>query len=204
MTQDEAFGEETAALYVPAKKWLLILHNQTGVGPNRMMGYFNALDSGAREYDYEANPKVDAAIMKKLHKMKGVVSVEVTASLDALNASQRETGISLAQAARPTGAQRITFQLLANEPYRKGRFLDGPMMKDFMRHLRNEGEGVTALKIKGPDPEIDDKDLMIDLIRHRIKRKYRESELEISDRRFTIESRWDLLARAYRQWHNTV
>ncbi|HSV81482.1 MAG TPA: DUF6731 family protein [Ramlibacter sp.] len=203
MQRDENFGEETAALYVPSKKWLLVLNNQSGVGPNRMMGYFNAIDPGNVQHDYEANPKLDATAMSQLRRMEGVSSVEVTATLDALSASQREVGTALARAARPSGAQRISFALMANERYKKGRFLDTGMMKEFMRHLRSEGPGVTTLRVTGPDPD-SEKDLVVDLIRHRLKRRYNENELDVDSRRFTIESRWRLLARAFRSWNNTL
>ena len=68
MAGDEDFGEETAAYYVPKKKWLLVLNNPSGVGPSRMMAYCNALDPGAedRHFDYAALPKLDTAVLKKL------------------------------------------------------------------------------------------------------------------------------------------
>jgi hypothetical protein len=204
MRGDEDFGEETAALFVPSKQWLLVLNNQAGVGPNRMMGYFNAVDPGVAHLDYEANPKIDPTALAQLRRMRRVTSVQVSASVDALNASEREVGTAMARAVRPAGAQRVSFSLMANEPHKKGRFLEGQMIKDLVRNLRGaDGGGVTSLKITGEDPDAD-KDMMIDLIRHRIKRKFRVDELEVVDKRYTIESRWQLLTRAFRSWHNTL
>ncbi len=36
---DERFGEETAALFLPHKGWLLALHNPYGVGPSRLRSW---------------------------------------------------------------------------------------------------------------------------------------------------------------------
>lgn len=205
MARDENFGEETAAMYVPSKTWLLILHNQAGVGPNRIMGYFNAVDPGNVHYAFEAKPVIDPSALRTLQRMGHISSVEVTANIDALNASQRDVGVSMARAVRPAGAQRISFQLMANARYMRGRELNTDLVKDLVGRLREVpgDDAVTALKVKGGDPD-SDRDIMLDLIHHRVKRRFREDELEVLNHRFTIQSRWNLLARAFRQWHNIL
>ena len=206
MARNENFGEETAALYIPHKKWLLILHNQSGVGPNRMMGYFNAVDPGNVQHDFAADPIIDAQVMRQLTRMRSISSVEVTASLDSLQASARDVGVALARAVRPMGTQRINFSLMANVPYKNDHTLDIRAVKDFVRALRGaDDDAVTALRVKGDDPDDDnDKDIMIDLIRHRLKQKFRDDELAVVNHRYTIDSRWALLTRSFRRWHNTL
>jgi hypothetical protein len=206
LARNENFGEETAALYVPHKKWLLILHNQTGVGPNRMMTYFNALDPGNAHYDYAAEPIIDAQVMRQLTRLRSISSVEVTATIDSLQASARDVGVAMARAVRPMGTQRISFSLMANVPYKKDRTLDLRAVKDFLRALKGgDPDAVTALRVKGDDPEDDtDKDILIDLIRHRLKQKFRDDELVVVNHRYTIDSRWALLTRSYRRWHNIL
>lgn len=209
MSREEAFGEETAAMYVPRRKWLLLLQNQAGIGPNRLMGYFNAVDPGNAQLDYSAEPRLDAEAVAKLERMRHVSTVEVTATLDALNGASRQLGRPLAEAARPSGAQRISFTLMANVPYKRGRFLDVGPIRGLLQGLRAETGGevderspVSRLRVKGEDPD-GDRDMVVDLIKHRVRRRYREEELEIVDRRFTIESRWRLLERTFRAWNES-
>ena len=206
LDQGENFGEETAALYVPKKKWLLVLHNQAGMGPSRIASYCNALDPGNanRHFDYEAHPKLDAAVMKKLKEMKGISSISVTATMDALNAAELGSGTSFAEASRPAKPNRISFQLMANPPHKKGMSLDKPLMKKLIYGLLKVGEDVTKLQVTGESDEVGGKDLLIDLLHHKIKRKFSADDLKIVAHRYTVESRWEMLDRSFRGWHNSL
>lgn len=206
LDRGENFGEETAALYVPKKKWLLVLHNQAGMGPSRIASYCNALDPGnsERHFDYEAQPKLDAAVMKKLNAMRGISTISITATMDALNAAEAGAGTSFAEASRPAKPNRLSFQLMANPPYKKGRFLDGILMKKLIDGLLRGGEDVTKLEVTGESDEVGGKDMLIDLLHHKVKRKFSADELKIVAHRYTVESRWDMLDRCFRGWHNAL
>lgn len=207
MEESENFGEETAALYVPRRRWLLVLHNQAGIGPTRMMSYLNALDPGnaERHFDYSASPKLDSTILQKLKEMQKFTGLTVTATVDALDAAQSSLGTSLAEATRPAKARRINFHLAANEPHKKGRFLDRGHILRLIHGLRREDEdSVTKLQVTGESPDVAGKDMLIDLIRHKIRRKYDASELKVIEHRYTRRSRWDLLDRSLRGWQNTL
>ena len=201
---DEDFGEETAALYSPSKRWLLVLHNYAGVGPSRMSSYFNALDPGnaQRHFDYAARPRLDAAALARFGGMRSISKVTVTATLDALTAAHADTGTALAQATRAVNARRIKFELSANDAYQRGNTLSMAAAMRFIRGLqRQDVEEVSQLQVKG---EVDGRDQMIDLLEHKVRRKYPVTELQVLHHRYTLESRWSLLLRTFHGWHDNL
>jgi aryl carrier-like protein len=201
MQKGEDFGEETAAIYVPSKKWLLVLNNQAGIGPTRMSEYFNAVDPGSsRHFAYSANPRLDPTILNRLRGMSNLTSLNITATVDALDATQDKVGLAVAMATRPLKAERISITLGANKGRARGSFLNNKTVMTLVRKLRGQGSDVTVLKIKGEDPTTGKKDQVIDLLEHKIKRQFNADELKVIDHRYTIQSRWDLLSRALRGW----
>ncbi|WP_180125644.1 DUF6731 family protein [Rhodoferax sp. BLA1] len=206
MAMDEDFGEETAAIYVPHKKWLLVLHNVAGVGPSRMMAYCNALDPGNadRHFNYAANPKLDPAVMKRLKGMTGISSIDVTATMDAFQDADADSGMDIARATRVAKPKRISLQLMANESRKRGSFLENVRIKKFIDGMLRHGEDVTKLQVSGESPEADGKDLVIDLLHHKVKRKFSADELDVVEHRYTRKSRLGLLERSYHGWRNTL
>lgn len=206
MERTENFGEETAAIFVPAKKWLLILHNPAGVGPSRMMAYCNSLDPGNanRHFDYQANPKLDPTVLQKLKSMKHISNLSVTATLDALNDDGASLGRSLAEASRPAQARRISFQMSANDAHKKGKYLQRDSVVSMLDRLLRRDDDVSKLQVTGELAEAGGKDMMIDLLQHKLRRKYNANELAIIEHRYTLESRWDLLDRSLRGWQNSL
>ena len=206
MAINENFGEETAAFYVPTRNWLLILHNQAGIGPTRMMSYCNALDPGNanRHFSYVASPKLDATILRKLQTMRTYSKLSVKASVDALDQEGERFGMSLAEATRPAHARVISFELSANEAHRKGLSLDRGFVRSTINALRRMGDDVSRLQVTGESDEVAGKDMMIDLLQHKLKRKYRSDELIVNDHRYTLESRWDILQRAFIGWNSNL
>lgn len=206
MAGDEDFGEETAAFYVPRKKWLLVLHNHAGIGPSRMMAYCNALDPGVedRHFDYAALPKLDAAVLQKLKGMSGITSVSVTATIDAFAAAEANSGTSLAQASQAVKPKRISLQLMANNSRKKGNFLERFSTQRLIDGLLKGGSDVTKLQVSGESNEVEGKDLVIDLLHHKIKRKFSEDDLKVDEHRYTLTSRWELLHRSFRGWLSTL
>lgn len=201
MRKDEDFGEETAAIYVPSKKWLLILNNQAGIGPTRMAEYFNAVDPGSsRHFAYSVSPKLDPSVLQRLGGMKNLTSVDITATVDALDATNSQLGTAVAVATKPTKAERISITLGANSGRKKLNFLSSKPVIDLVGKLRVKGDAVTVLRVTGEDPTTGKKDQVINLLEHKIKRQYRADELKVVDHRYTIQSRWDMLDKALLGW----
>jgi hypothetical protein len=206
MEENEDFGEETAAFYIPKKRWLLVLHNQAGIGPSRMMAYFNAIDPGNmdRYFNYTAQPKLDSAAWDRLKGMNGITAVSVTATMEALANAETDGETSIAAGTRKTKPKRISFQLMANETRRKGSFLDRVSTQGLIKALLKNGEEVTKLQVSGESPEVAGKDMVIDLLHHKIKRKFSSTDLAVVDHRWTLQSRWELLDRSFRGWTNSL
>ena len=201
MQKDEDFGEETAAIYIPSKKWLLVLNNQAGIGPSRMAEYFNAVDPGGnRQFAYSASARLDPTVLTRLGGMSNLTSVDITATVDALGATNDAVGLAVAQATQSTQAKRVSITLGANTGRKKLNFLSNKPIINLVKKLFGQGDAVTVLKVKGEDPTTGKKDQVINLLEHKIKQQYRVDELKVIDHRYTINSRWDLLEKALKGW----
>lgn len=203
LEQDEDFGEETAALYIQQRRWLLVLTNGNGIGPNRMMQYFGAVDPGQRHLKYDAAAKIDSGTMEKYEQMGGVRSVEVSASVDALTRADRDAGTSFGRAAERMGAYRVSFTIHANEKRHRDRSLAGGV-RDFIAGVLTSRHGVDKVEVTGPDPETQ-RDMALDLLHHKYRKTYDvEENLVIQGRRYTLDSRWALLSVAYDEWNSEL
>ena len=198
----EQFGEETAALYLPHKGWLLALHNQYGVGPSRMAGYFNALDPGSaeRHFDYEVRPMIDRQAMARMQAMGGFAQLRVTASVGAFEALDDEVGESVSQAASAARAMRVDLRLAANPAHQRGGHLSKTAATRFINGLLSRSEGVDKIEVKSSDEQMDASDRVIDLIEQKVRWRYPDTQLTVLNHRYTHESKIDLLRRACRGW----
>lgn len=202
---DEFFGEETAALYVPNKKWLLVLNNHYGVGPSRMAAYFNALDPGnsSRHLMYSIAPKIDQAALKKMKAMKQFAEVELTASVGAFDETDG-VGESVLEAASGISAQRVHLRFIANEKHKKGYILRRDAVMGLVDKLLQKSEDVDVLKIKRAEEVAEKQDRVINLIEHKIRRHYTQRDLTVTNHRYTYQSKIDLLRRACRGWLDSI
>ena len=142
--------------------------------------------------------------IKKLKDMKNISNLSVTATIDALDIDGANLGKSLAEATRPAQARRISFQMSANDAHKKGKHLERTSVVSMLKHLLKRDDDVSKLQVTGELPEAGGKDMMIDLLQHKLRRKYNASELAVIEHRYTLESRWDLLDRSLRGWQNTL
>ena len=201
LDEGEQFGEETAALYLPSQRWLLILNNKHGIGPSRMAEYFNAVDPGnmERHFDYAVAPCIDSNTLRRLKKMRNLTAVEVVASVGAFEHSGADIGESVEQAAAAASAVRLSVRLEANEAHRKGNFLNFAQTSAFIGSLLRRGNEVQKLDVKGAE-NADTKDEVIHLIEHKIRTRRNASELSVVHHRYTHASKIDLLKRVCRGW----
>lgn len=201
---DELFGEETAALYVPDKRWLLVLNNHYGVGPSRMASYFNALDPGnfERHLMYSVEPKIDQEALRRMERMERFSEVEITANVGVFEDSDN-VGESLLDAANGIRASRIYLKFIANEKYQRNNHLGLDAVKSFVTRLLGKEE-IDKFKVKGADEQLEKQDRVIDLIEHKVRRRYTDRELEIVNHRYTYDSKIQLLRKACRSWLDTI
>ena len=202
LSRGEQFGEETAALFLPHKGWLLMLHNQYGVGPSRMASYFNALDPGNadRHFDYEIQPMIDQHALERMKAMGGFSRVHVTASVGAFEELDDEVSESVFQAASATRAMRVELQLKANAKHKRGGRLNTQIARGFINGLLGRDAGVYKIKVTGSDQDMDASDRVIDLIQQKIRRSYPDTQLKLVNHRYTYGSKIALLRRACHGW----
>lgn len=207
LEKDYSFGEETAALYIPKKQWLLVMHNQSGIGPTRIMSYFNQIDNGATYLDYLATPFLSPKVDQQLKAMKGLTVVEFDATADYLSSLNTDETISLSASLSDKSVKRVKMVLMANEAGTKKKVRK--FLSDGYKNLVNllkqaDDNDVSRLIVRGPDPEADNKDLVLNLLKHQIKERRSANDLIIEDSRYTVESKWKLLERCYLDWNKKL
>ena len=206
LSREEFFGEETAALYIPKKKWLVVLHNQYGTGPSRIAEYLNALDPGSnsRRFDYELAPKIDARAIQRMNAMKRLSEVTVSANVGAFEDASDDLGESVKEAAQAARAMRLHLKLVANPAHKRGGFLNLPVVKTLIDSMLRQPEDVERLEVKGGGGGADEKDQMINLLKHKIRKQFPDTQLTVSNHRYTFESKIQLLRSTGRAWISSL
>lgn len=205
LRREEFFGEETAALYIPKKKWFVVLHNHYGTGPSRIAEYLNALDPGSysRHFDYELTPKIDARALQRMKSMKRLSEVTVSANIGAFEDATDDLGESVKDAATAARAVRLHLKLVANPAHKRGGFLDLPVVRKLVDSMLRQPEDVDRLEVKGGGGA-DEKDQMINLLKHKIRKQYPDSTLIVANHRYTFESKIHLLRSTSRMWIDNI
>ena len=98
--------------------------------------------------------------------------------------------------------------LMANEKGTKRsvrKFLSADYYRNLVNKLKTaDDRDVSRLIVKGPDPEVDNKDLVLNLLEHQIKERRSANDLVIENNRYTVESKWKLLERCYLDWNKKL
>jgi len=204
LAEDEAFGEETTALYLPKEKWMMILHSQYGIGPARMAEYFNLLNLNGPITDYTITPKIDRLALKRMQDMKSLTSVEVVANVGAFEQVDGKIAESAEEAAQEAKAMRLSIKLDANTAWKRGNSLNVESVKKLLLDLLKKSDDVQALRIKGSSDEAEKIDQTINLLEQKINAKRNASELKVVNHRYTHASKVDLLKRVCRGWTDTL
>jgi hypothetical protein len=167
-----------------------------------MANYFNSLDPGsdAPYLDYLVQPMIDQRTLERMRKVQRFAEIEVTASVGVFGGLDDQVAESVLEAANGMLAHRLTLKLCANEKHKKGASLKPAAVRHFLEKLLPRSEDIDKLTIKGDDEALQDRDTVIDLLKHRIHEKYRASELQVDNHRYTHGSKMDLLRRSCRGW----
>lgn len=200
------FGEESTALYVPSREWLVVLNNHYGVGPSRMAAYFNALDPGNlnRHFDYTIDPMIDSHALDRMRRMERFSEIEISAKVGVFEHLENGIAESVFQAAGQSKAYRVSLKLIANEKHHTGNSLVPKVVKDLLRKALSHSEGVDRLVVKADDQALETKDKVVDLLKHKLFKQYSEKELAVSAGRYTATSKLTMLRRACRGWLSEI
>lgn len=208
LLKEEGFAEETAALYIPSKKYLIVQYNHHGVKAGMMARYFseyshNVLDS----YDLEV--KLDEQAEARLTNKQFFRRLQVSIAIDRLTQSQRQEGISLGLAldsGDKFGATTVDIELKL-ERGQKGKLLKDSVQNAIRWikriHSFNEKSIISSEVAAGGGDGIDERVEIIDLIANRLKVEL-DDLMPGHDRRIPREERWKGLERVFHGWKHII
>ncbi|MDR7295474.1 hypothetical protein J2X16_000795 [Pelomonas aquatica] len=198
----ETYGEETAALWDPQRRWMAVQFNQHGVRGGSIANYLNDYDADPHS-DWVLAAKLDAEAANALRRRPLLRKARLKFTVNQhLTQSMRESGTALGAAMSQVGEQSgtATVDIELNMSHDAG-FLDGTVGR-FLRWVGNhadESDGLRAMQIKGRE-EVDGEDKIIDLLHQRIKGDFDSRELQVESGRYTVQSRWNMLLRQHAGW----
>jgi hypothetical protein len=193
---DESFGEDTACLYDPQAKYILIQYNHHGPKASAIQDYL-AFAEGELTHQYTLAPKLSQASEERIRGLRLVSKLEVAFAVPELINEKTASNISVAGAldlARKNGADTLEL-VLGN---RRG-MIDGAI-KDLVVDLFriSPGDpGVRKLTLRAQSGEDSPRET-IDLIAERLC-----SEVDVPlglGRRYALLDRWNQLTAVRRSW----
>ena len=197
LNSDEGIGEETAFLYSPTHKVLLLQQNQAGVSVTRVSEYFNHFGNGEDIVGISVMMKLDA--FERFKKAQRIQSVSIGLVSVAGVEDYRDSGMSVSHAIdamNQLGGQRINITVSVRQ---KDKSLSkgpvGKMISSLFGKHESDAARVTKLQLRADD---EDGASMINFLRDRLVKAFNVPEDE--DRRLSYKTRLDLIWRA---WNST-
>jgi hypothetical protein len=193
---DESFGEDTACLYDPQAKYILIQYNHHGPKASAIQDYMTFVE-GELTHRYTLAPKLSQASEERIRGLRLVSKLEVAFAVPELINENMASSVSVGGAldlARKNGADTLEL-VLGN---RRG-LIDGAI-KDLVVDLFriSPGDpGIKKLTLRAQSAEDVPRET-IDLIAERLC-----SEVDIPlglGRRYSLADRWDQLAIVRQSW----
>ncbi|GAB3028632.1 hypothetical protein GCM10027285_08700 [Oleiagrimonas citrea] len=197
---DEYFGEETAALYVPESRWLLVQYNHFGVRPNAMASYFSYFDQ-QQTNSYELSIKLDPDAERRFMETNDVRRVELDLDLTQMRAADRDRGLGLGTVAQyGANLNGAKLKLTLSVGMDRKRRLGG-QVKDAVTDMIQNSEMVTGAQIAGretPEGQVE----VIDLLEEKLTA---EASITIGPgRRLDQEERFRALIWARNHWRDIL
>lgn len=192
--EDESFGEETACLYDPASRYLVVQYNHYGPRAGAIRDYLTYREAG-RVHSYTFAEKLSPASEQRIRNLGVVSRVDVAIAIPNLPDDAEHLSVDSAiNLARANGAQRLELALAS----RQGLVIRSTMdwLLGVYRHF-SQGE-IQKLTVRGSDGEDSPRET-IDLLADRLC-----LDLPIAHRagrRLPLELRLQALRQAYGQWN---
>lgn len=201
----EVFCEETACLYIPKTRHLLIQYNHHGARVGKIQEYLNIYDN-SDIYTFEFVPKYDETVERKFRNRAATKKIIFEIDPRFLNQSDRIAGTALTHAldlGQQSGGEKVELVISAGKP--KKRYLSNFVDRTAETLKRIAGlnpNGVTKLKV-GVLENLDSRMEVLDLIEQRLVHEFNDIPLG-SDLRFPKDERYKALQRAYNGWKNIL
>lgn len=203
LSEEEHFGEETAALYDIERGWLAIQYNQHGVRSGAIEHYLQRFHNRAEDpwsldvyldpsvrarYDIRTNIQSATITARMTREVRGALEDDggtLAGTLSAMEEESAATTISITLSRRRNqGAMNGTVRGLLNSFSQLGK-----------------DQGVSTLEVRAHAPG-EEKDDVINLLKHRVKDAIDCATLAVDGKRYTQDSRFDALVRINRQWRH--
>ncbi|WP_227104530.1 DUF6731 family protein [Chromobacterium rhizoryzae] len=203
MEDDEGFGEETAALYNPALGYIAVQYNHIGVRHGTMAEYLSTFDLNVFN-GYQFAICFDPDVEGKLAAKEFFRKLHFSMNFGKMSPEHRAAGLAL----RDVIALENTFnagsiEVIVRMP-RGGDGLSLVAVRDAINYMRgirdDENKSIPKLQVfAGNDADASAE--VLDLVSQRIVAEYGEPDLVLGqDKRYTRESRFNVLIRAMRGW----
>lgn len=195
LKSDEGIGEETAFLYSPKHRVMLLQQNRVGTSYVKAADYFNWFGAGINIVGFSVMMKLDA--IERLKKAKSFKSLSVSFSPVNCEKELANSGVAVKHAVdmvNGLGGERLSFTI-SLMPRKKGT-LDKVGIKSVIRKLHDFCSGgkhdVTKLQLRAED---EDGASFIDFIRDRLVCTQEVAEDE--ERRLSYKTRINILRNAW-------
>lgn len=203
--QGEVFCEETACLYIPKNKHLIVQYNHHGTRIGLIQDYLSEYDEN-NGYAFEMLPKYDQAVEKKFRNRAATKKIIFEIDPRFLTQKDRVSGTALTQAldlGKQSQGEKIELTISAGR--QKNKFLSQFIDKTAETLKKTAGinpDGVTKLKV-GVLENLDSRMEVLDLIEQRLVQEFSDIPLG-EDLRFPRKARYSALERALNGWRNVL
>jgi len=196
MEEDEFFGEEAAALYLPDRRYLLVQYNHFGVRPQAMQTYLsNYLDNEVNIYTF--NIVLDPTAENTFRRQTLIKKFEIGVDLTKLTAANRRAGNTLremADAAAHMDGARMKIQVSVGMD-RQGRLAGG--VKHVIESFMRNNDAVLTAIVTGRETPTSDIEV-VDLVEQKLV--HADLITPTDGRRLAQVDRYRTLMRAYTKW----
>jgi hypothetical protein len=191
---DEFFGEETACLYDPASRYLVIQYNHYGPRSSSIRETLRYGENGVR-HGYEFVPKLHPTSEARIRSLALVSRVEVAFAIPDLGNGGKDLSVGESiDLARAHGAQRLDIVLSS----RTGLVI-GPITNWLVKLRRLGGQedaAIQKLTVRASEDEEGPRET-IDLLADRLCKDW---PLPPTGRRVPWETRMQVLRQAHQEW----
>lgn len=200
----EVFCEETACLYDPATRHVLVQYNHHGARAGKIQDYFNFYDNN--NFNFELLPKYDESVEQRFQNRAATRKVIFEIDPRFLTEKDREKGTALTQAVdlgKQSQGQKVELVISAGKSRKNnlGVFVD-KTIEALKKKAGNNPDGITKVQV-GMLDHLDSKMEVLDLLEHRLVEEFDDIPVG-SDLRFPQQERYKALMRALNGWKSVL
>lgn len=198
----EVFCEETALIYNPKKKYILIQYNHHGVRYSAIEDYFSSYSKNTDNL-YEFQPKYDEDVDRIFTNRKATKSLTLSIDPRLLSDQDRSANTALTSAIAigdKSEASKVEITIHAGRSKKKylSKYIDDTIEK-LKIISENNPDAVKKIKAQVVDNNLDEKIKVLDLIEERLCLNYKDIQVG-ADKRWPRLARYKALEKAKKTW----